>query len=496
MNTKNQNAKIIFGLKLKQFRQEKKLSSSKLSSLAGMSNSYLNEIEKGKKYPKQEKIEALAEALELSVDDLTSIELTQDLSPVNDLLQSNFLNELPLDLFGIELQKVVEIIASAPARVGAFISTLLELSRNYELREENFYFGALRSYLQLHYNYFEELEKAVEKFTKQYKLPTKHQLTSTQLHILLEKKFQYEIVEGGLDKQEDLKQLRAVFVPKKRQLLLNSQLTERQRTFEFGKELGFNFLNIQQRANTSSLLRGRTFEEVLSHSQAIYFSVALLMNKERIIKDIEHFFSLEKWDPEAFIKIMKSYDATPEMFYHRLTNILPRYFDLKKIFFLRFVHDPQHDYYQVDRELHFTNTHHPHGNGINEHYCRRWIAVSLLKDLYQMQDKGQYVDTVVSAQISEYYGTDDRYLCITIARPSYPSPKHNVSVTLGFLINDNLKEKVKFLNDPAINTREVNKTCERCPITDCKERAVEPTVIIEREKRRRVQKALKKLTEK
>ncbi|MEL7123790.1 MAG: helix-turn-helix transcriptional regulator, partial [Bacteroidota bacterium] len=147
MKAKTQSDKIIFGLKVKQLRQKKNLSFSELSNKARLSVSYLNEIEKGKKYPKKDKIIALAEVLETSFDELTSPSLGENLAPVSALVRSNFLNELPLDMFGIELNKVVEIIASAPTRVGAFISTLLEISRNYSLAEEHFYFGALRSYL-------------------------------------------------------------------------------------------------------------------------------------------------------------------------------------------------------------------------------------------------------------------------------------------------------------------------------------------------------------
>jgi len=254
-------------------------------------------------------------------------------------------------------------------------------------------------------------------------------------------------------------------------------------------------LNIDERATTSSLLRGRNFEEVLNHSKAIYFSVALLMNRGVFLRDMRQFFSLEQWDGEAFLNIMEKYDASPEMFYHRMTNVLPKFFDLKKIFFLRFLHDPKRDHFQADRELHFTRVHHSHGNGLEEHYCRRWIAVSLLRDLHQLQAKGQHVQHTVGAQISKYHGTDDEYLCLTIARPSYPSPNKNVSVTLGLLITKEVHEKVKFLTDSAINQRVVNRTCERCPIMDCKVRAVEPTVIIDRDRRRRVQAALKKVME-
>ncbi len=48
--------RLIFGLKLKQIRTEKNLSLFGLSKISGLSKSYLNEIEKGKKYPKPDKI--------------------------------------------------------------------------------------------------------------------------------------------------------------------------------------------------------------------------------------------------------------------------------------------------------------------------------------------------------------------------------------------------------------------------------------------------------
>lgn len=491
---KTQNAKIILGLKVKQLRQQKELSSKMLSKEAGLSLSYLNEIEKGKKYPKADKLHQLAAALGVSYQELTSIELTKELSPVAELLRSNFLNELPLDLFGIDLQKVVEMIANAPAKVGAFISTLLELSRNYELREENFYFGALRSYLELHHNYFSDIEDAVEAFLKKYKLSEEESPSLEQLQGLLAKNFGYKIIENGLDAYPDLQMLRSVYVPNTKKLLLSTQLTDRQKLFQFGKEIGFNVLNLEERANTSSLLKGRNFEEVLNHSKSIYFSVALLMNKKQFSADMDTFFEKEKWEGDAFLKIMKKYDATPEMFYHRLTNILPKIFGMKKMFFLRFVHNLETGKFGVDKELHLTHKHHPHSNGLSEHYCRRWISIDLLHDLRHMQLKGQHVDHIVSAQISTYYGTEDTYLCLTIARPAYPSPHKNVSVTLGLLITDELKDNIKFLRDPAITHKEVNKTCERCPIKDCEERAVPPTVIQERIRRANVQRTLKKLT--
>jgi len=493
MSAKSQNERIILGLKVKQLRQGKKLSFAKLAQVTGMSVSYLNEIEKGKKFPKAEKLHLLAKALGTHYSELISPQLQHGLSPVSDLLRSNFLNELPLDLFGIDLSKVVEIIANAPDRVGAFISTLLEISRNYALREENFYFGALRSYLEMNDNYFQELEEAIDTFCRENDLPEKRPLSAGTLKELLEQKYQYSIMDNGLDAYPELSSLRSVFIPDKKQLLLNSGLSNQQLVFQLGKELGFQYLDLRERAYTSSILRGRVFEEVLNHSKAIYFSAGLLIPLPSFRKDLQNFFTQSKWDGEAFLNIMRRYDVTPETFYHRLTNILPKFFDLRDLFFLRFLHNPEKGEFEMDRELHLNRRHPPHGNQLLEHYCRRWVAISLLEDLNYLQREGKFVETIVRAQRSRFVGGDDEYLCITLARPGYPSPNKNVSVTLGLRLDKHSRKTVGFLEDPSIQCREVNKTCERCAMDDCQERAAPPVIVRKRENQKRIQERLEKL---
>ena len=495
MKIKNNHLRIIFGLKVKQLRQEKQLSFKQMSEASGMSISYLNEIEKGKKYPKEEKIAALATALGVTTDELISVHLPRELGPLGDLLNSNFLNELPLDLFGIELSKVVEIIATAPKRVGAFISTLVDLSQNYALAEENFYFGVLRSYLEMHDNYFGEIEEEVERFAKKYKVPTSGKISVELLAKLLEKNFGYTIEKEGLSEYEELKDLRSVFVPNGKKLLMNSGLTDVQMAFQYGKELGFNALDLGDRANTSSLIRVNSFEEVLNHFKANYFSAALLINRHTFTEDLKSFLNRPTWDGEAITRLMDKYQASPEMLLQRLTNLLPQYFNLKKLFVLRFIHTPTDNTFIIDKELHLHQRHHPHSNGLYEHYCRRWLAISLLSDLYNMQTEGKYADTIVGAQISKYYDTDDEYFCITFARPAYPSPDKNVSVTVGILLDEVSRSKIRFLSDPAIAHKIVNKTCERCPITDCQERAARPRVVMAKAHRKKMDKALKHLAQ-
>lgn len=493
MNSKSLNQRIIFGLKVKQLRQERGLSFSELSKQTGMSLSYLNEIEKGKKFPKKDKIQTLADVLEVEYDDLTDTDLPGTLAPVGDLLRSNFLNELPLDLFGIELSKVIEIIANAPVRVGAFISTLVEISRNYALAEENFYYGAMRAYSEMHYNHFSDIEQEADTFLNDNGLPKGGAVSADLLHKILSTQYKYNISENGLDEYPEMQHLRSVFVEKGKTLLLNGQITDIQRAFQFGKEIAFNYLGLKDRAATSSLQRISSFDQVLNHFKAAYFSVAILMSKEEFVKDLRHFFQNKKWDGQAFLNLMYKYNASPEMFFNRLTNVLPTTFGLRKIFFMRVFHNTQTDNFQMDKELHLDRQHQPHGNGLFESYCRRWLSLSLLKDLHDIQLGGKYVGTIVGAQRSKYFGTDDEYFALTLARPGNPGSNINISVTIGILIDEELHNTIQFIKDPSITDRIVNKTCQRCPIQDCKERAAPATIIQKREHRKKIQETLAKI---
>ena len=87
-----------------------------LSKLSGLSKSYLNEIEKGKKYPKPDKIAILSEKLDVPYDQFVSLKLDKNLAPIGDILKSKILKEIPLDLFGIKESNLIEIIANAPAK--------------------------------------------------------------------------------------------------------------------------------------------------------------------------------------------------------------------------------------------------------------------------------------------------------------------------------------------------------------------------------------------
>ncbi|MFK7807419.1 MAG: helix-turn-helix domain-containing protein, partial [Saprospiraceae bacterium] len=473
---KNQNTKIIFGLKVRQFRLNKGLLFDDLKKRSGISASYLNEIEKGKKYPKAEKMQALADALEVSIEELQSEELSGALAPVGKLLKSNFLSELPLDLFGIELSKVVQIIASAPKHVGAFISTLVELGRNYAVQEGNFYHRAMRAYQELNLNYFEDLEKAASDFIDEHQLTRGGATDPERLAEMLTKNHNYKIDYNGLEAYPELQFLRAVFIPKKKRLLLNNKLTKNQQAFQMAKELGYDYLKIKERSNTSSLLEVKNFDSVYNHFKASYFAAAVLVDEKSLVNNLQSFLQRSSWDANAFKGMLDKYQATPQHFLHRVVSMLPKHFDLSSIYLLRCIQNTKNKDFKIDRELHLNHSHRPHGNGLSEHYCRRWQTIRLSKALLE-KSTTDHSDVLLDAQRIRYYGTEEEYLTITFAHPAYSTDHHLVSITVGILLDEQAKSQIGFWNDPAIPFELVNVTCERCPIKDCRERAISPKVI-------------------
>lgn len=490
MLTSERNIRLIFGLKLKQLRQGKNMSFKDLAEASGMSVSYLNEIEKGKKYPKTEKIIKLSQALNVSYDELVSLKLDKKWQPIIELLNSGFLENLPLHLFGLEITTLMEIISTAPVRVNAFISTIIKIARNYQMSREHFYFSALRSYQEMHDNYFEDLEEAVDRLVAEYKLDVTPPVHRSQMYDVLRQAYGYKIDPESLNKHKEFEQYRTVFLPKTRTLMINDKLTETQKSFLLGKELAYNFLGMTERPLTSAPFNAESFELVLNNFKASYFSVALCMNRHLMLKDLDSLFSKEKWDPEAFLAVMRKYAASPEMFLTRMVNLLTRNYDLTNLFFIRTQHNLKTGNFHITKELHLTRLHSPYRNDLKEHYCRRWVSIRTLKDLHANKgEKDYYVD----AQISSYVEAKNDYFCISIARPDMPASDTNVSVTLGILMDSQSKKKIRLLSDPDLKYKLVSETCERCPISDCKERTVPASVVEKAKQMEAIEEKLKEL---
>ena len=479
----NFSLKHILGLKVRDLRVDKDLSFQDLAEKTGLSISYLSEIEKGKKYPKGDKILSLAEALGVSYDYLVSLKVSKKLEPIINLLQSDFFKEFPLETFGLDPQKIIELLSQAPEKINAFITSIINMARNYEMRGEHFYFAALRSYQELHDNYFPGLENAVNEFRKEHGALLEVPVTVNALKDILRNKYNIQLDRGQLSKQEALRDLRSYFHEKEQKLLFNAGLTRAQECFLLGREIAFQHLGIKNRPMETPPQRAYQFETILNNYKASYFSAALMMPEDEVIKDIRKVALAKKWNKNMMVSFIDKYRATPEMLMQRLTNILPKRFGMKNLFFLRFVGTDNFSFYDLTKELHLARIHNPHGNGLNEHYCRRWLAIRMIKQLRSTSKINRTNQILAGAQISKYFGTDDDYLCLSMAFPNVSNPIESISVTIGFYIDDALRQRIRFIDDPSIKSRIVNTTCERCAWTDCEDR-IAPPIQVEREKSR------------
>lgn len=472
--------RLIFGLKIKQIRTDRDLSLFGLSKLSGLSKSYLNEIEKGKKYPKTDKIIKLAEALDTSYDTLVSLKLDKNLAPIGEILQSGILDEIPLELFGIQQSDLIDIIANAPSKVNAFISTIIEIAQHYNMSREGFYLASLRSYQEAHNNFFEDLEESALRFANSYQLSLEGKVTAKELEEILKEEYGYKINLEGIPKQEEIENLRSIFVPSSKTLLLSDRVNEAQKTFIYAKELGYQYMEIVERPYTFSWIRYANFEEVLHNFYASYFAGALILPRAQVKESLKTLFDKKEFSEEIFHQIMQLYNASPESFYQRLTNILPKDFGMQNVFFLRFTHKKGADKFNLVKELHITHQQQPHANEINEHYCRRWMAIKTLQRI--TNEEKEYAFDI---QISDYADSDQEYLVFTSATKDPFRKDYYRSIGIGFLISNALEKKIKFVNDPKIPKVKVGVTCETCSLADCEVRKAPPKRLIAKEKYKR-----------
>lgn len=481
-----QNLRFILGLKLNQLRKQRGLSLKEVAGKAELAISYLNEIEKGKKYPKPEKILSLARALGTTYDELVSLQLDEKLHPLSGVLRSGVLDEIPLEVFGLTPTSLLEMMAASPEKISALFDTFVKIAHRFDVTLEHLLLAAMRSYVEQNRNYFEDIEQAAEKFRRQHAWAQQPSPDLARLREHLTVRHHYRIDEQAIAAEPALHGLRAVTLEGESdhpRLLLNPRLGDWQKAFLLAREIGYRELGLREKVTTSPVIRVESFDQLLNNFRASYFAGAVLLDRHLIVNDLRQFFSRSRWDGEALVAIKRRYQATPEMFFHRLSQIVPHFFGLEQMYFVRFDHRRGTPDIRIGKELHYQRMHASHSIGVNEHYCRRWVSLRSLLEFERRQTAHRGVSTIASAQRSRFYATGDEYFSISLAHPHSLEPGMNSCVTLGFLVNDALKKSLNFWNDDALPMQLVGDTCERCALTDCESRVV-PAALREREESR------------
>ncbi len=485
MDVNSENLRFIMGFKLKQHRLENNMSLKELADKTSLSISYLSEIEKGKKYPKPEKILKLAQALGISFDEMVSLQVKKELDPLPIIFSSPVIKEFPFRMYGVSTQDLLALITGTPEKSGALIRTFLEIGQDYDMRVEHLLLSALRSYQHMHHNYFEEIEMAVSSFIKENNWRPGQSLNEKFLHRFLVDTYNYEIDEDALSQYPEAADFRAVWIDKDSpKLLVKTDLTPEQKAFVYAKEIGFNFLKLKERANIVTRMIVQSFEQLLNNFKASYFAAALLMNREQMCKDLKKILSNEQWNGNEFLELIERYEVTPETFMYRLSTLLPQFFGLKNLIFFRFKNQPETNSFELTKLFNMSRIFIPNGIGVKEHYCHRWSSIKLLKKLAALPNKKQNDKPLIAVQRSHFLDLKGDIFSITLAYPAMLNNGSNTSITISFLMNNQFKKTVAFWNDPDIPVVEVNETCERCGLSaeQCSDRAVPSSIFKQQEK--------------
>lgn len=488
MNTASEEKiKLIFGLKVAQKRNALKMSLSALSKLCGISASYLNEIEKGKKYPKTDKIFALAQALEIEYDELVSLKLKNELAPIGELISSKMFSQLPFDLFGIDSHQLIELLSKNPGSTNAFIGGFIEIARQYNISESRLFAAALRSYQESFANYFEEIENSANQFLLNSGLNPLDDAFEDKLEDFLVQEYAYRVDSDKISAFPELTGIKSFYSENGgNTLYLEKSLSQQQLLFLLAKEIGFNFLDLPKnnRVNTyAGKLEIHGFKQLLINFNASYFAGAVLLPEQELVNDISAWFNQSSWNQNALPDLCDKWNASPETLFHRFTNLLPKHFGVDKLFFLKFYQNLDSEEPVLERELHLNKSHLPHASNIGGHYCGRWSALKVL-------EKAKHENNlVVDAQISDYMHSDDRYLVVSLARKL--SNGRVISTCLGLMVNTKSKRTIKFMADTNLPIKMVNVHCEMCDAVNCQERRAEPKKIIRQNQRREIKNILK-----
>ena len=147
-----------------------------------------------------------------------------------------------------------------------------------------------------------------------------------------------QLIDEELAKHDNLDGLRNIFIPKKKILLIDKEISEAQKTFIYAKEIAYQFLEIKDSLYTFPWIKFENFDQVLNNFIASYFAGALIIPRKNLTEKLTNFFEQEEWKPLKLHQIINHFNCSQETFYQRLTNILPKYFNIKNLFFLRFTH--------------------------------------------------------------------------------------------------------------------------------------------------------------
>lgn len=464
--------KLILGIKLKQYRINAGYSLKKLSEESKISHSYLNEIEKGKKFPKPDKLMAIANALNIDYDDLVSTGFDPELEPIEKYFKSNFFKSFPFEFFEIDPSQLVQSILGSPLKLSTLFNTLNKLSGNYNIDFHKLYNDILTSYIEIHHNYFEEIEELAQDL--------EIEKTEASLKRYLRKEYNAETELFNPDWNPSLNNIKTVY--KSNKLLINRNLNYNQRLFYLAKEIAYKHLKFKNRFLTSPNIKSNDLESYLNDYLASYFAAAFLIPQNEITDRLKTIFSNSTFSAAEFYKIADHFKVNIETLFYRLITVLYKSFGLKDLYFLKFESTNDAREARILKEIKI-NSHRPYGVNYLENHCRRWQALSIFND--------KLLERHIKTQIADFVDESDKYFEISTIQKQFNEKTETLTLCIG--INKDSSHQIQFLNNKNNKRVLVGHTCETCPIFDCKERVAAPTTLSKQRNILEIEKAVRSL---
>ena len=349
------------GSKIRKERRTKGLSQSDLSKKLGISASYLNLLESGRRTITVPLLIKIGNELALSLKDLTVESNKRMLSDVMEVLSNEIFEDL--DITNLDTTEFIgnnPNIAKALLTLNDSYKSLRDDMQNRleimdvessikERKSSRLPVEIVSDFLQENKNYFDILEKMAEKLRDKIGLKFGPGIGSTEVKLTSYLKKEYNIDVTIVPPEDDQKSVKK-FDKKSQTLFLSEMLTYTARNFHLAYQIGLS----ETQEIIAKIIQDNKFysEEViplLNISLLNYFSAALLMPYDDFLESAKKY----KYDIEI---LMHHYATSFEQVTHRLTNLqrpgnegVPFHFlktdiagNVSKRFSLSGIHIPRH----------------------------------------------------------------------------------------------------------------------------------------------------------
>ena len=486
-------------INLRLLRAKFSLSQVEMTKDISLSVSYLNEIESLKKVPKPEKLELLAGRLGLSLEELRSPGLFDEVKRIHDMFISGKRQvSFPLEVLGISSPKLIDLLVSSPDSFLSFLEVMDSVSRSYNVSRSDFFKVFLQEFQRKHRNYFPEIEKIARDTAIKEDL---HWSISVEdlIKVLDRHKISVYWKRGNhvFDNLSRETKLRSFFrnaefnKTKKKEIYINPLIQDEQARFILSRELGFHILGGDDRPVTSPVLDkdNESYESILNNFKASYFAGALMMPYPEITRDLYDLFAASSFNEDKVGELISKYFVTPEAFAYRISEVIPDYFNLERVHFLKFIMwpmtchnealNPRNQYVNVQRidlvkQLNVNSLDNlPQGSKLQEFFCRKWVSCETLSKLCLSGDDMTINSGIVNFPPDLELGRNGKYyFCLSIAANFKIRNDLKYVVTIGFVLDEQLSKTMKFLKGYSEKSTLIGSTCERCRIQNCKKRLV------------------------